>query len=313
MGEIRDLGGLLQRAGLRAAGGRQPALRRELSRRAGADARPAGDGRDQRDARPAAPADARARCWRAPRRSMPSASATADGRVRATFDVIFLTGWAPAPDQPQPLRPGSARARLADALGAEERSAGERPRRRLSATSRDGRAADVPAGGAPGATRPPITRRCRRPRIGVVLANLGTPDATDYWSMRRYLGEFLSDRRVIDYPRWKWQPLLQLVILSKRPFTSGANYRKIWNTRGRREPAADHHPGADRGGGGAAGRALRRPGRGRFRDALRQPLDRLGDRAAAGARAASGSCSSRSIRSIRRRPPPPPTTRRSGR
>lgn len=67
-------------------------------------------------------------------------------------------------------------------------------------------------------------------RIGVVLANLGTPDATDYWSMRRYLGEFLSDRRVIDYSPLFWQPLLQLVILSKRPFTSGANYRSIWNT-----------------------------------------------------------------------------------
>lgn len=66
-------------------------------------------------------------------------------------------------------------------------------------------------------------------RVGVVLANLGTPDATDYWSMRRYLNEFLSDRRVIDYSPWFWQPLLQLVILSKRPFTSGANYRSIWN------------------------------------------------------------------------------------
>jgi ferrochelatase len=67
-------------------------------------------------------------------------------------------------------------------------------------------------------------------RVGVILANLGTPDATDYRSMRRYLSQFLSDRRVIDYPAWKWQPLLQLVILSKRPFTSGANYRKIWDT-----------------------------------------------------------------------------------
>lgn len=67
------------------------------------------------------------------------------------------------------------------------------------------------------------------PRVGVLLANLGTPDATDYWSMRRYLNEFLSDRRVIDYPIWKWQPLLQLIILSKRPFTSGNNYRSIWN------------------------------------------------------------------------------------
>jgi ferrochelatase len=66
-------------------------------------------------------------------------------------------------------------------------------------------------------------------RVGVLIANLGTPDNYDYWSMRRYLNEFLSDRRVIDYPAWKWQPLLQLIILTKRPFTSGANYRQIWN------------------------------------------------------------------------------------
>ncbi len=66
-------------------------------------------------------------------------------------------------------------------------------------------------------------------RIGVLLANLGTPDNYDYWSMRRYLNEFLSDRRVIDYSPFLWQPLLQLVILSKRPFTSGANYKSIWN------------------------------------------------------------------------------------
>lgn len=66
-------------------------------------------------------------------------------------------------------------------------------------------------------------------KIGVLIANLGTPDATDYWSMRRYLNEFLSDQRVIDYPRWKWQPLLQLIILSKRPFSSGKAYASIWN------------------------------------------------------------------------------------
>jgi ferrochelatase len=66
-------------------------------------------------------------------------------------------------------------------------------------------------------------------RIGVLLANLGTPDGYDYWSMRRYLNEFLSDQRVIDYPRWKWQPILQAMVLTKRPFTSGANYRSIWN------------------------------------------------------------------------------------
>jgi ferrochelatase len=66
-------------------------------------------------------------------------------------------------------------------------------------------------------------------RIGVLLANLGTPDGYDYWSMRRYLNEFLSDRRVIDYSPWVWQPLLQGIILTKRPFSSGAAYKSIWN------------------------------------------------------------------------------------
>lgn len=66
-------------------------------------------------------------------------------------------------------------------------------------------------------------------KTGVLLANLGTPDNYDYFSMRRYLSEFLSDQRVIDYSPWLWQPLLQLVILTKRPFTSGAAYKTIWN------------------------------------------------------------------------------------
>ncbi len=89
-------------------------------------------------------------------------------------------------------------------------------------------------GDAEGATRPshaPDDHPAIAPaRTGILLANLGTPDGHDYWSMRRYLNEFLSDRRVIDYAPWKWQPLLQLVILSKRPFTSGAAYRSIWNS-----------------------------------------------------------------------------------
>jgi len=67
------------------------------------------------------------------------------------------------------------------------------------------------------------------PKTGILIANLGTPDNYDYWSMRRYLNEFLSDKRVIDYPAWKWQPLLQGIILTKRPFTSGKNYKLIWN------------------------------------------------------------------------------------
>ena len=75
-------------------------------------------------------------------------------------------------------------------------------------------------------------------RIGLLLANLGTPDGHDYWSMRRYLNEFLSDRRVIDYSPFLWQPLLQGIILTKRPFSSGAAYRSIWNTEKGESPLA---------------------------------------------------------------------------
>ena len=73
-------------------------------------------------------------------------------------------------------------------------------------------------------------------RVGILLTNLGTPDNYDYWSMRRYLSEFLSDRRVIDYSPWLWQPLLQLVILSIRPSRSGAAYKSIWNNEGNESP-----------------------------------------------------------------------------
>jgi ferrochelatase len=66
-------------------------------------------------------------------------------------------------------------------------------------------------------------------RIGVLLVNLGTPDATDYWSMRRYLKEFLSDRRVIEENRLKWWLILNLIILSVRPSRKGRDYDKIWN------------------------------------------------------------------------------------
>lgn len=73
-------------------------------------------------------------------------------------------------------------------------------------------------------------------KIGVVLMNLGTPDGTDYWSMRRYLDEFLSDRRVIEVSPWIWQPLLKLVILTTRPFRSGKAYASIWNTERNESP-----------------------------------------------------------------------------
>ena len=72
---------------------------------------------------------------------------------------------------------------------------------------------------------PPIPPR----RIGVLLVNLGTPDATDYWSMRRYLKEFLSDRRVIEVNPVLWWLILNLIILTVRPGRKGRDYDKIWN------------------------------------------------------------------------------------
>ncbi len=68
----------------------------------------------------------------------------------------------------------------------------------------------------------------RSGRIGVLLVNLGTPEATDYWSMRRYLKEFLSDKRVIEAPRAVWLPVLELILL-RRPSVRGRDYASIWN------------------------------------------------------------------------------------
>src|SRR5262245_5918909 len=68
-------------------------------------------------------------------------------------------------------------------------------------------------------------------RVGVLLLNLGTPDGTSYWPMRRYLKEFLSDRRVIETNRVLWWFILAGIVLTKRPFTSGAKYRSIWDTK----------------------------------------------------------------------------------
>ncbi len=67
-------------------------------------------------------------------------------------------------------------------------------------------------------------------KVGVLLLNLGTPDGTDYWSMRRYLKQFLSDRRVIEVPRLIWWPILNLIILTVRPGKKGKDYASIWNT-----------------------------------------------------------------------------------
>jgi ferrochelatase len=66
-------------------------------------------------------------------------------------------------------------------------------------------------------------------KIGILLLNLGTPDATDYFSMRRYLKEFLSDKRVIETNPIIWWFVLNFIVLTFRPKKSGALYDKIWD------------------------------------------------------------------------------------
>jgi protoporphyrin/coproporphyrin ferrochelatase len=66
-------------------------------------------------------------------------------------------------------------------------------------------------------------------RIGVLIVNLGTPDATSYWPMRRYLKEFLSDRRVIETNPAVWWVILNTMVLPRRPKSSGEAYEAIWN------------------------------------------------------------------------------------
>lgn len=69
-------------------------------------------------------------------------------------------------------------------------------------------------------------------KTGILLTNLGTPERPRFWAVRRYLKEFLSDPDVIDLPRWKWWPILNLIILNIRPFRTALNYRKIWTAEG---------------------------------------------------------------------------------
>jgi ferrochelatase len=68
--------------------------------------------------------------------------------------------------------------------------------------------------------------------VGVLLVNLGTPDAPTKAAVRRYLGEFLSDRRVVELPRLLWQPILRGVILNTRPAKSAHAYRQVWTEAG---------------------------------------------------------------------------------
>ena len=73
-------------------------------------------------------------------------------------------------------------------------------------------------------------------RIGVLIVNLGTPDATDAASVRRYLREFLSDARVIEDQGLLWKFVLNAIILTTRPRRKGRDYEKIWNRKKNESP-----------------------------------------------------------------------------
>jgi ferrochelatase len=70
------------------------------------------------------------------------------------------------------------------------------------------------------------------PRIGVLLINLGTPDSPEPRAVKRYLGEFLSDRRVVELPAIAWQPILRGIILTTRPKKSAHAYSQVWSEKG---------------------------------------------------------------------------------
>jgi ferrochelatase len=85
-------------------------------------------------------------------------------------------------------------------------------------------------------TLPPDHPPVRTGKVGLLLVNLGSPDAPDVPAVKQYLDQFLSDRRVVEIPPILWQPLLKLVILNTRPKTTAANYAKIWDAQANDSP-----------------------------------------------------------------------------
>ena len=73
-------------------------------------------------------------------------------------------------------------------------------------------------------------------KTGVLLINLGTPDSTKWWDIRKYLKEFLSDRRVIEVNPIIWQIILNLFILTFRPSKTAHAYKQIWRKESNESP-----------------------------------------------------------------------------
>ena len=83
----------------------------------------------------------------------------------------------------------------------------------------------------PFAQEPPFSHG-QTPRTAVLFCNLGTPDAPTASALRRYLGEFLSDHRVVEIPRLVWMLILHGIILRIRPAKSALKYASIWTAEG---------------------------------------------------------------------------------
>jgi len=101
-------------------------------------------------------------------------------------------------------------------------------------------------------TIPPNHPSMPAPRVGVLLVNLGTPDEASPKAVKRYLAEFLSDRRVVEIPPLAWQPILRGIILNTRPKKSAHAYQQVWTdvgsplaavTRAQAEALKDAWPG----------------------------------------------------------------------
>ncbi len=147
-------------------------------------------------------------------------------------------------------------------------------------------------------------------RIGVLIANLGTPDATDFWSMRRYLKEFLSDKRVIEQDTLLWKLIFNGIILTLRPARKGRDYDTIWNREKNESPLKTITRVAS--GKTRSVARLRSAHRCRLGHALRQSVGWLSASMCWPRKAAIASCSCRFIRNMPRRHRPRRVTPCSG-
>ena len=79
-------------------------------------------------------------------------------------------------------------------------------------------------------------KRIDKDKIGIMIINLGTPDSYGFWAIRRYLKQFLSDRRIIQLNPLIWQLILNFIVLNVRPSKTAHNYKQIWNTETNESP-----------------------------------------------------------------------------